>query len=77
MSFLTKYRTIFPLILVAAALFVTPAHASFPGKNGRIAFVLGPDIYTMSAALGIWLAYQRDTCMHDRMSDVEIRASSR
>ncbi len=25
-----------------------PAYATFPGKNGRIAFVLGPDIYTMS-----------------------------
>jgi TolB protein len=25
-----------------------PAHATFPGKNGRIAFVLGPDIYTMN-----------------------------
>lgn len=26
-----------------------PAHATFPGKNGRIAFVFGPDIYTMNA----------------------------
>jgi TolB protein len=25
-----------------------PAHATFPGKNGRIAFVLGADIYTMN-----------------------------
>lgn len=25
-----------------------PAHATFPGKNGRIAFVVGPDIYTMN-----------------------------
>jgi TolB protein len=49
MSFLVKYRPIVPLILLAAALFATPAHASFPGKNGRIAFVFGPDIYTMSA----------------------------
>jgi len=30
--------------LVGSAI---PAHATFPGKNGRIAFVLGPDIYTM------------------------------
>ena len=48
MSFLVKYRPIVPLVLLAAALFATPAHASFPGKNGRIAFVFGPDIYTMS-----------------------------
>ena len=25
-----------------------PAYATFPGKNGRIAFILGPDIYTMN-----------------------------
>jgi Tol biopolymer transport system component len=34
------------LLMLAGAL---PAPASFPGKNGRIAFVLGPDIYTMSS----------------------------
>src|SRR5215467_828115 len=33
------------VILVASAV---PAYATFPGKNGRIAFVLGPDIYTMN-----------------------------
>jgi Tol biopolymer transport system component len=27
---------------------ILPASASFPGKNGRIAFVAGPDIYTMN-----------------------------
>jgi len=32
-------------VLFFAAL---PAHATFPGKNGRIAFVLGPDVYTMN-----------------------------
>ena len=32
-------------ILIASAI---PAHATFPGKNGRIAFVVGPDIYTMN-----------------------------
>jgi Tol biopolymer transport system component len=32
-------------LLLAAAL---PAHATFPGKNGRIAFILGPDVYTMN-----------------------------
>ena len=31
--------------LVGSAI---PAYATFPGKNGRIAFVLGPDIYTMN-----------------------------
>jgi Tol biopolymer transport system component len=25
------------------------AHATFPGRNGRIAFLLGPDVYTMNA----------------------------
>jgi Tol biopolymer transport system component len=30
------------------ALITVPAHATFPGKNGRIAFVQGPDIYTMN-----------------------------
>jgi Tol biopolymer transport system component len=33
-------------VLLLASL---PAFATFPGKNGRIAFVLGPDIYTMKA----------------------------
>jgi len=45
--------TMWSLILttsVVAALLCSaiPAHATFPGKNGRIAFVLGPDIYTMN-----------------------------
>jgi TolB protein len=48
MTFLIKFRRIVPLILLGAALFVTPAHATFPGKNGRIAFLVGPDIYTMN-----------------------------
>ena len=25
-----------------------PAHATFPGKNGRIAFLIPPDAYTMN-----------------------------
>src|SRR5215471_7018236 len=33
------------LLLITVAL---PAHATSPGKNGRIAFVQGPDIYTMN-----------------------------
>jgi Tol biopolymer transport system component len=37
------------LLLVAALVAsLATAHASFPGKNGRIAFVQGPDIYTMN-----------------------------
>lgn len=37
------------LLLVGAGLILpTPAHATFPGKNGRIAFILGPDVYSMN-----------------------------
>jgi Tol biopolymer transport system component len=32
-------------VLLASTI---PAHATFPGKNGRIAFVVGPDIYAMN-----------------------------
>ena len=35
-------------LLVGLSIITLPASASFPGKNGRIAFVLGPDIYTMN-----------------------------
>ena len=35
-------------LLIGLLATVLPARASFPGKNGRIAFVLGPDIYTMN-----------------------------
>jgi TolB protein len=37
------------IIVVLLALAALPAHASFPGKNGRIAFIQGPDIFTMNA----------------------------
>lgn len=37
--------TVLGTLLLAAAL---PAQATFPGKNGRIAFILGPDVYTMN-----------------------------
>jgi Tol biopolymer transport system component len=40
------HNVLLGMLLLAGAL---PAHATFPGKNGRIAFVLGPDIYTMIA----------------------------
>jgi Tol biopolymer transport system component len=35
-------------LLISLAVLTLPASASFPGKNGRIAFVLGPDIYAMN-----------------------------
>jgi Tol biopolymer transport system component len=35
----------FGLLVLLAGL---PAHATFPGKNGRIAFVQGPDIFVMN-----------------------------
>lgn len=40
----------FHRLTLGALLLVStiPASATFPGKNGRIAFVVGPDIYTMN-----------------------------
>jgi Tol biopolymer transport system component len=35
-------------ILAVMVAVTIPAQATFPGKNGRIAFVFGPDIYTMN-----------------------------
>ena len=40
------------LALIAVAIFAAEsqsAHATFPGKNGRLAFVQGPDVYTMKS----------------------------
>lgn len=38
-----------PLLLLTLVLLgANSAHATFPGKNGRIAFVFGPDIYSMN-----------------------------
>ena len=43
------WRLILTTSVVAALLgSAIPAHATFPGKNGRIAFIVGPDIYTMN-----------------------------
>jgi Tol biopolymer transport system component len=39
------HRLTLGALLLASTI---PASATFPGKNGRIAFVAGPDIYTMS-----------------------------
>src|SRR5438874_3109284 len=42
-------RAFFTMVLGTILLASTiPAHATFPGKNGRIAFVVGPEIYTMN-----------------------------
>ena len=40
----------FHQLMLGALLLVStiPASATFPGKNGSIAFVVGPDIYTMN-----------------------------
>ena len=35
-------------LMLALFLSALPAGATFPGKNGRIAFVMGPDIYSMN-----------------------------
>ena len=46
-----RFRVVVCLLLLVGAGFIllpTPAHATFPGKNGRIAFILGPDVYTMN-----------------------------
>lgn len=45
-----KFKVLCLLLLGSAGfiLLPTPAHATFPGKNGRIAFILGPDVYTMN-----------------------------
>src|SRR5215471_2534071 len=39
------HRMVLGAVFLACTL---PAHATFPGKNGSIAFVVGPDIYTMN-----------------------------
>jgi len=37
------------IVAVSEASFVPSARAAFPGMNGRIAFISGPDVYTMDA----------------------------
>ena len=44
-----RFQVFNRLTLGAVLLFTAlSAHATFPGKNGRIAFVQGPDVYTMN-----------------------------
>jgi Tol biopolymer transport system component len=44
-----RLREVFGFLTVVVIFFVTSAHAAFPGKNGRIAFISGADVYTMNA----------------------------
>jgi Tol biopolymer transport system component len=46
----SRYRLISRTLLFVGVFvaLVSTAHATFPGKNGRIAFVQGPDIFTMN-----------------------------
>ena len=43
---MSSLRAVLTIVAMLVAL-VGPAGATFPGKNGRIAFVEGPDIFTM------------------------------
>jgi Tol biopolymer transport system component len=42
-----RFRNLIAVLAVVLAS-LQGAHATFPGKNGRIAFILGPDVYTMN-----------------------------
>jgi Tol biopolymer transport system component len=42
-----KNTPIYLSLILLLTFVASPAHATFPGKNGRIAFVQGPDIFTM------------------------------
>jgi Tol biopolymer transport system component len=44
-----KWITAIAVLPTLLAALAGPAWASFPGRNGRIAFIQGPDIYTMNA----------------------------
>src|SRR4051812_40255830 len=39
-----------PILVLVTLLLATaiPVSATYPGKNGRIAFIAGPDVYTMN-----------------------------
>jgi hypothetical protein len=42
------HRNFSPILALVTLLLATaiPASATFPGKNGRIAFIACPDVYT-------------------------------
>jgi len=44
-------RWVATVLILLATLWSTciPAHAVFPGKNGRIAFIVQPDVFTMKS----------------------------
>jgi len=44
----TRVTLVVSCLLSFLALSAGVAHATYPGRNGRIAFVQGPDIYTMN-----------------------------
>jgi Tol biopolymer transport system component len=46
----TSLTRAFQTVMLGTLLLAStiPAQATFPGKNGRIAFILGPDVYTMN-----------------------------
>jgi TolB protein len=39
---------LYSLLLITFLLFAIPAHATFPGKNGRIAFIQSGEVFTMN-----------------------------
>jgi hypothetical protein len=48
MTFTMKFLLSVLATVVLVVILAPPAEAAFPGKNGRIAFILGPDVYTMN-----------------------------
>jgi Tol biopolymer transport system component len=48
MKFAIRSTSLVLLLAVSMLVVSTPAHAAFPGKNGRISFVGGFDLFTMN-----------------------------
>jgi Tol biopolymer transport system component len=47
-TFRTRHLLVTMAVLTLLMAASVPALATFPGRNGRIAFILGPDVYTMN-----------------------------